>query len=147
MKHLSDSSAQREAESHLIDCLNKNQTLKLVSQHCSLGNGVSVQLDGIDVDKKVICEVFAHIGKLKPAQSRKVTSDMLKLLLVAKNLHGNWRKFLCFADKDAAKDFQGDTWRSKAITDFGFEIFIAKLPPEKEEKIVAAQRQQNMANA
>ncbi|MFZ2525371.1 MAG: hypothetical protein WAW87_08655 [Candidatus Ferrigenium altingense] len=147
MKHASDSSAQREAESHLIDYLNRTQVLKLVPKRCSLGNDVAVQLDGIDEDKRVICEAFAHIGNLKAAQSRKVTSDMLKLLLVEKHKTGGWRKILCFADQEAANDFQGKTWRAKAVTEFNFEVIVAKLPLEVLESISTAQKRQQMVNA
>jgi len=86
MKHASDSSEQQTAESYMLEELGRKLSLTLQSSKLKLTTGNSVQIDGLNEEKQVLCEIYARIGKLKSAQSDKVASDFLKMLYVEKNI-------------------------------------------------------------
>jgi hypothetical protein len=43
---------------------------------------VEVRPDGVDAERTVFVEVFAHVGKLRGGQRHKVSTDALKLLAI-----------------------------------------------------------------
>ncbi len=145
-RHASDSLEQREAESAVLELVQAKLGCALVPESFSIGDGVSVKLDGINRDRHVLCEIYCRIGRLKGSQPDKVAADMLKLVLVERALGGQWQKLICFADNDAAKSFRGKSWLAAAVTRMGFEILVVELPAEVREQLIAAQRRQVMVN-
>lgn len=114
------------------------------------GNGsipANLRPDGVDLKNRVLVEVYAHIGNLHGAQTHKVRSDLLKLLLLERKLGGTWRKILCFADESAAKTTHGNSWFAEAIREFNIEVHVVALPEGIAERVRLAQRRQRMENA
>ncbi len=145
-RHASDSLEQREAEMVVLKLVQDKLSCVLSPELFSIGDGVAVQLDGLNCDQRVLCEIYCRIGKLKGSQPDKVASDMLKLVMVERALGGQWRKLICFADPEAAKYFTGKSWLAAAVTRMGFEILVVELPSEVKERLIAAQRRQIMVN-
>lgn len=145
-KPLSDSSEQREAELALLAALSAELGHPLVPTVVPLKNGASVDLDGFNEDARILCEVYAHIGKTKGAQPAKLAKDILKLLSVERVLGGEWRKVVCLADSQAGSCLRGRSWLAAAVVDFGVEVRIVALSAELREKVSAAQRRQVMVN-
>jgi len=75
----------------------------LAQEFVPLGGGCSIEIDGINHKHRFLCRAFMHIGKVQASQVEEVASDILKLLLVERVLHGKWRKAICFADDSAAR--------------------------------------------
>lgn len=119
----------------------------LVSTAVPLNDGVVVQIDGINKEHRILCEVYSRIGTLKGSQPDKLASDMLKLVLAERQLGGSWRKVLCLADPFAAKPLQGRSWLAAAARTMGFEIVVVPLSPELRASIVIAQVRQKMVNS
>lgn len=105
---------------------------------------VEVHPDGVDEDRSVFVEVFAHVGKLKGGQRHKVSTDALKLLAI-REVYPNASLILAFADQAAALSVSG--WKAKTLTENGIEIHVVDLDSSERAKIEAAQRRQRMVNA
>jgi len=147
LPHASDSTAQRSAECSLRDLVSVSLNCSLSPQTIDLGAGIKINVDGINRDSRILCEVYSRIGRLKSAQSDKVAADMVKLMLAEKTLGGSWRKIICLADAEAAKSFQGRTWLGASARAFGFEIHVVDLPLDVRSSLLAAQAKQVMVNA
>ena len=146
MAHPSDSSAQRKAEQELIQGLSTRIQVQLKAEHLNVGSRVPIQIDGFSLEHRVLAEAFARIGDLKPAQTQKVLSDILKMLFIEKFQGGSWRKILVFADDITARTIKSSSWVAKAVTAFGIEVEIVSLSKPTRENILQAQELQKMIN-
>ena len=145
-RHVSDSLEQREAEVAVLTQVNKERGYSLAGDAVPVGDGVVVRVDGIDRERRVMCEVYSRIGRLKGSQPHKIASDMLKLALAERELGGKWLKLICFADSEAAKCVQGKSWLAVAALRMGFEVIVVELPSAIKERLLSAQRRQVMVN-
>jgi len=145
-RHASDSSAQQIGEAALVSLLREKLGYDLATGTVHLNDGVAVQLDGFSREHQTLCEVYCRIGALKGSQPDKLASDMLKLVLVERELGGGWRKILCMADAMAAKSLQGRSWLAAATRAMSFEVVVLELPAEVMRSITAAQDRQKMIN-
>jgi len=103
-------------------------------------------VDGINRDRRFICEIYSRIGKLQAAQVEKVASDILKLGVLERALGGVWRKAMCFADETAANVLRNRSWLAKASKDLGVEVIVLSLPDTVRKAVLAAQTRQVMVN-
>lgn len=139
LKHPSDSTEQQKAEKKVLSLINKKYKLNLVSRKV-LMDGTTFQLDGYSENPPVLCEIYSHIGKLKPAQKNKINKDILKMLLIEKMKRKKFRKIIAFADEGAAKSFvSGVSWYSKIKDYFGIEIIVVNLSKSLKELLLKAQ--------
>jgi len=145
-RHPSDSSDQLDAEIELIQKVAVRLGCFLKNKALSVGSKQPLQIDGYSESPRVLCEAYARIGVLKPAQSQKVSADILKMLFVEKKLGGQWKKVLAFADEITAKPFLSGSWHAKVVDLFGIEVMVVSLEPETRKNILEAQRRQNMKN-
>lgn len=102
-----------------------------------------VHPDGVDDDRSVLVEVFAHVGKLKGGQRHKVSTDALKLIAL-RDAYPEARMILAFADEAAARSLSG--WKARALKANGIEVQVVGLDQEDRERIEAAQLRQRMVN-
>ncbi len=138
---------QLYAEVEMIQELGKEINCALTKEPIQVDNQKFLEIDGYSESAHVLCEAYAHIGKLKGAQRQKVLTDAIKMLYVAKLRGGYWRKILLFADDEAAQPFKNGTWYAEAIKKFGFEIrVVEKLKDEIRKKLEKAQKRQKMQN-
>jgi hypothetical protein len=144
-RHKSDSLEQQQAEAFMLKSLAETLHLSFAKE-TKLPIGIGLQPDGIDPNKKVIVEVYAHVGELKGAQTHKVKGDILKLIFIEKKLGKKWKKILCFADEAAAKYVRGGSWVAEAVRTFGVDVQVVNLPEEQLNKVRSAQRRQRMVN-
>jgi hypothetical protein len=145
-KHLSDSDEQRQAELALIAALSLKLGYRLAPTPMRTGDGVTVRVDGVNLEHSTICEAYAHIGKTKGGQPAKLAKDILKLLAVERANGGTWRKIICLADADAVSCLRGRSWLAAAVTTFGIQVEVVELPAAIRQQVVEAQRRQIMIN-
>ena len=148
-KHVSDSSEQRTAEVVILETTNEDLGLSLVPKQMGLKDGTVVQIDGVDEENRVLCEIYSHIGVLKGSQPDKVAADLLKMMLVGadKGDDGDtWRKLFCFGDEDASAKLKGRSWLALAARQFGIEILTIELPKDLQGSVKSAQARQEMTN-
>lgn len=104
--------------------------------------GSWIELDGYCESPLILCEAWAHIGSPKSAQKDKVMTDAFKLLFVNTLFKGNGKCILLFADRKAAKHFQGKSWMAQCLKKYDIVVEIIKLPPELENRVLMAQQRQ-----
>ena len=144
-KHLSDSSEQQEAESYMLQALEKRLGLQF-DPSAVLPVSVGVRPDAIDPMNKVIVEVNARVGTVKGAQLHKIKGDILKLAFIGTELGDEWRRIICFASDAAASYVQGKSWATEAAKVFGIEVHVVQLSSEQQSSVMAAQTRQRMVN-
>jgi len=103
-----------------------------------------VKPDGVDADRTVFVEVFTRLGKMKPGQRHKVSTDVLKLLAI-REVHPGARLILAFVDDEAAASVSG--WRAATLAANGIEIHTVQLDPAERAKIEAAKAGQKKGMA
>jgi hypothetical protein len=141
-RHPSDSMEQKLAENEIRSYLNKKYKLNLTSKKVLLKE-TTFQLDGYSESPPVLCEIYSHVGKLKPAQKNKINKDILKMLLIEKMGGKTCRKIIAFSDEEAAKSFSGgESWYSRLKDNFNIEILIIEIPSQLKESLVNAQKRQ-----
>lgn len=144
----SDSSVQQRAEALMaaqaeekIGCvLERNRRL-------TVGDGVIVEPDLYSEEKHVVCEIFAHLGKLRVGQVHKLSQDILKMLLIDECLGIKHEKYLVVAGEEADAYLRGRSFIAESIRRFGIQVLKANLPGEVIKEIEAAQQRQIMVNA
>ncbi len=119
--------------------------------------GVRFEIDAFytDSEKIVAAEIFAHIGKLKPAQKAKVAKDILKLVLLQHWAQGqpDWetkkvKLYIVFVDPEAAVLLTSlNTWVGFAGKELGIEPLIIDLAPDEVALLQEAQKMQNLLYA
>jgi|GEM_PF-2508224 len=144
--HDSDSSEHCKSEGEVLRTVERQLDCHLSPEDVDRGDGVTAQVDGIDREKKILCEVNCHIGKLKPSQRDKVAADVLKLVFVDKALGGDWKKVLCFASEEAAVYCQGRSWMSAAIKQMGCEVRVVELRSDTVRRLEEAQNRNARGN-
>ena len=113
------------------------------SSAARLSRRVRIEVDGVAEDRSVLVEAWAHQGSPKSAQKMKVMNDAFKLIAASRLFEPAIpRLILLFADEDAARPFQSNSWRASALAALGIEVVVAELPADVRDSIVAAQRRQ-----
>ena len=146
MAHPSDSIAQHLAEQHALTALGSLWGANF-RPDTRLAVELDVRPDGVDMDRKLVVEIYARIGALKAAQAHKVRADLFKLAYLRKLLGADWRAVLCFVDHEAAAFVLGGSWAAKAAASFGVEIVVQPIPENLRQEVIAAQARQRMTNA
>jgi hypothetical protein len=146
MSHQSDSGEQREAECYMLSALSERVGFPLQPEVVFLEPGVHVALDGFNAQHRVLCEIFAHIGRTRGAQNHKIARDILKLEAVEKALGGEWRKILCFADDQARQALTNNSWLAAVARKLRIEPLIVPLSESLQARVAGAQRRQRMVN-
>lgn len=142
--HPSDARVQIAAEAVILDALGQTLGRPLSQGIVVLMDDVEVRPDGVDAERSVFVEVFAHVGKLRGGQRHKVSTDALKLLAI-RAIYPEARLILAFADGEAAASVSG--WKAKTLAANGIEIRVVDLAPAERAKIEAAQTRQRMVNS
>lgn len=143
----SKATEQQEAEKYLslelekwIGCtLEKNARVYLA-------NGVHIEPDLYSEKEKTVCEIYAHIGKLKVGQQHKISQDILKMILLEKSRGVTYRKIIITLDDEVEKFLKGKSFIAESIRQFGIEIKRVEISKEMKEQIVTAQKRQVMIN-
>jgi len=126
----------------MLDALGIALGITLTKRRFPTNNGSRAEVDGVSDDPPILVEAWAHQGEPKAAQKAKVLKDAIKLVWVEQKFLPGARKVLLFSDPEAARHFQARTWAAAAIVDFGIEIHVVELPPERQAAIRAAQTRQ-----
>ena len=136
-----DSAEQRAAEKALLAALSDKLGVVLAPlQLTPPESRWAIQVDG--ACDTVLCEIYAHLGKLKPAQEHKVLHDAAKLRYVERLLESPRRKLVVFADAVAAAPFLDKRWKAQALAADDIEVVVLDLPAELREQVRLAQIRQ-----
>lgn len=135
-----DSATQQKAERLIRDELSKNIKRNLENrQPIALAE---IKLDGYSDGKKPVCvEIFAHQGKCKSGQERKIMTDFCKLLYAEKLIKKPCRKILAVSDNEAIAHLE-NSWKGKFMKKFGIEVQVLQVPKEVQKNLLNAQNSQ-----
>ena len=137
----SDPGEHRKSEGEDLRAVEEQIGCHFTAEEIDLGEGVTVEIDGVNREKRVLCEVNCHMGKkLASSQKDKIAADVLKLISVDKALGGEWRKLLCFASDEAAAYCRGKSWLAAVIRQVGCEVRVVELPADRVRKLDERQR-------
>jgi hypothetical protein len=139
----STAAAQIAAEAVILASLSETLERPLKQGVVLLMGDTEVKPDGVDDDRSVFVEVFAHIGRLKGGQRHKPSTDALKLIAI-RDAYPKARLILAFADEAAARSVSG--WKARVLEAHGIEVRAVELDQAEREKIEAAQVRQRMIN-
>lgn len=137
----SDSTPQLEAEVEMLELYAQKENLRDFGPKKMIFDGCSVEIDGYSREAEIACEIFAHIGELKPGQVRKIALDALKLIYLERKLGKKIKKILIFADNDICKYLQvgggipTKKWLANCLEEFGIETWVAPLKESTKKRI------------
>ncbi len=104
-----------------------------------------MRVDGVDAEKTVFVEIFAHQGPLKGGQKHKVATDALKLITLGRG-RPEAQLILAFADEVAAAFATKGTWMAEALAAWVVKVYVVELEGSVSDGIRAAQVRQEMVN-
>lgn len=114
--------------------------------------GCLVEIDGYGEGEDgtiYLVEAWAHIGKAKGSQSKKVLTDVLKLAFTADSLRLQQpgiviKTYILFADADAADVLQGTKWGATAARSLKVKSSVIALTDDLKEQVLIAQKDQDV---
>lgn len=138
-EHASNSLEQQTAEGVIRQKLAVILSISFCTQPPEL-KGLS--LDGYAPGTPAtLVEIFAHVGRSKSGQQRKLSRDMTKLLLAEKRLGTTCRKVIAVIDKDAiAHTTKG--WDGEFAKTFGIEFVLISVDKDMTDQLKTAQERQ-----
>lgn len=118
-----------------------------IDPRISIGNSTIVP-DFYSEEKKIIGEVYAHIGKPNVGQINKLSRDILKMILYSNSKDYEVKKVMLVCDTEIEKYLrESSSWLSECIRRFNIEVKRIKLSDDQREEILSAQKRQRMVNA
>lgn len=145
----SSSAEQLEAESVIFNMVKERMGIELLhNPQLYLADSVYTYMkpDFYSEEKKIVGEIFVHIGKPKKAQDNKIANDILKMLLLEKKKDCIFRKMIVVCDEEEERQLKGHSVLAESIRQFNIEIMRMDLPDELRKKVMAAQTRQAMTN-
>ena len=146
-EHLSDSSVQQKAEGAIVNALVEQLHFQgpLKPKRVAALGGCYVQLDACSDDESILVEAYARQGRLKGAQIKKISQDILKLALLKRDARlCDSRALIVFASDEARDSITG--WIRSAAEQFGVELLVVDIPDALRDEIRSAQARQVMVN-
>lgn len=123
-----------------LDCsLNRNECVMI-------SDNIHIVPDLYSEKDRIVCEIFAHIGSLKVGQKRKISQDILKMLLLEKSKGVKYRKVLVIIDDRIEKYLRGKSFIAESIRQFDIEVKKINPSAETYENVLYAQKRQVMVN-
>ena len=141
-----DSTVQKQIEKTIFeklksflhaDVLERNADLELPGEP-----GIRIRPDFYSESQKIIGEIHAHLGKLKPAQMRKVAADVLKLHLF--DPENRFRKYYVVCCQEEKAQLEGNSYLAAAMRKFNIEVKLIELTEQEQNALRAAMKKQNM---
>ena len=143
----SNSEEQRSIENYVIREIERILGFPLERNvSVQLADNIYINPDFYSNDQTIVGEIYAHVGTLKVGQQRKISQDILKLLLLDKSKDVSYRKIITVVDDAVEKNLRGKSFIAESIRQFGIEIIRINLPDELYSTIQNAQSRQNLIN-
>lgn len=140
--HPSLSDVQDEAEAVALEILRERDGYKtLAPREVPIGSAVC-KPDGVNDGAGRIVEIYARVGRLKGAQTKKVATDVLKFAAIQKQPgFENAKCEIYFVDADARSSVTG--WIKEAAREFDVHLGLLRdFPDDLKEKLLEAQERQ-----
>ena len=127
----SNSEEQRSIENYVIREIERILGFPLERNvSVQLADNIYINPDFYSNDQTIVGEIYGHVGTLKVGQQRKISQDILKLLLLDKSKDMSYRKIITIVDDTVEKYLKGKSFIAESIRQFGIEIIRINLPDE-----------------
>lgn len=144
IRNPSDSAEQRRMGTKLVSAFSSYSKVLLQQEKTlACGGSCTVEVDGYSANPPILCEAWAHYGKIKGSNPYKVMTDALKLIFAEKYLGKKYRKILLFSNEDARKPFVGTSWKAQFLRDYGIETKVFPLSRRQSKEVTEAQKRQD----
>ena len=146
-QHASLSEVQDEAEAVSLELLRQRDGYKtLARREIAIGNA-KCQPDGVNALGTRIVEIYAHVGKLRGAQDKKVAKDILKFAAIQRQPNRERTKCeIWFVDEEARRSVTG--WMKEAAAEFEVQLrLVTDFPETLRKDLIKAQERQATGTA
>lgn len=137
---------RRESESHVREVDNQLASSIMRKVPLPLADKTWVEVDGYcdNGHHGLLIEVYARMGKCKPAQINKLLTDCIKMVLIAEHKKDiEFSKYIAMVDEKTIEHLENsNSWKALAIRNFGVQFVYVPLEPSMIDKIKLAQKQQ-----
>lgn len=144
----SDSSVQQTLEEEMIKKFEEKvghaglQNSKLVC--LSRYPDVSIKPDIFSQGHRIIGEVHAHLGKMKPAQKHKIANDILKMIAFEKDQGVDYYKYIVVCSDDEARYLNGDSYIGAIINMYGIRVVSVDLTDQQKAQLAHTIKRQDI---
>lgn len=107
----------------------------------AISEGVSIEPD-VYSDAGIIGEIYAHIGQLKSGQQKKISQDILKMLLLEKVRDQTFDKYIFVIDEEVEEYLKGKSFIAKSVEQFEIRVHRVDISEEMRCNVLAAQKRQ-----
>jgi len=136
------SDVQQKYERIVFERVEEWLGVKLQSNPKIYFDKVHIEPDFYSSEEKIVGEIFAHVDELLTGQKRKISQDILKMLLLDSKHDCIYRKIIVICDTAALKFLNGDSWTAACISEFGIEIKYIELSEEERQELLTTQAKQ-----
>jgi hypothetical protein len=142
------SGVQQAAEAVIRDALTREPDLPddLEARWIPLSEGTRCSVDAVSADLGVLVEISAQTGRPKPAQTKKIAADALKLITLREK-YPQARLMIAFCDDEAAQHYRHGGWLAFALENHKIEVRVVDIPDALRVRLREAKARQNMASA
>lgn len=144
-KHNSSSHEQMQAEDEIFALVEKKLNIKLQKNpkiYLADNAFTYIQPDFYSEDNQVVGEIFAHIGKNKTGQDKKIAADILKMLLLEKVTGKVYHKIIAVCGIEEKKKLGGLSYIAESIRQFDIEVMHIEIGDELRNQLLDAQKRQ-----
>lgn len=143
----SNSIEQQKAEYYIYKEVKKMLGVNIKKNQKIYVGSTYIEPDFYSENDHIIGEIFAHIGKPKSGQNRKVAQDILKMLLLEKIKGVPYKKMIAVCDQEEIKKLKGDSMIAECIRQFDIEVIMIEIESDLRNLLMEAQERQRMVNA
>ena len=150
-KHCSNSELQVEIEKIQIKKLEKELNYSDLSNDAFVyfkhDDGSKIKPDIYSEKHHIIGEVYTHLGKLKPSQMHKVTSDILKLILFNKDSGSNFEMYYVVCDETVKDCMLKNSVIRNAVRLYEIHVACFPLDESMKEKLKETMKKQDLTKS
>lgn len=144
----SRSDVQLGLENYIMEMMQKKLGISVLEKNPYLmldeDSKTSICPDFFSESERIIGEIHAHEGRLKPAQKNKIASDVLKMILYEKVRDCNFSKFIVVCDKEEYEQLSGASYLAEAIRKYEIKLLYVDIPVEYRKQLQDTMKKQNL---
>ena len=144
----SRSDVQKDIEEHMLERIQVKLGRIILKgnkrRYLDAENKVYIYPDFFSEREKVIGEIHAHIGRLKPAQQHKIAADALKMILHDKACGDEYHKYIAVCDISEYECLTGESYLAKALREFEIDVLMVEIPENMRRRLRDAMKRQDL---
>jgi hypothetical protein len=115
--------APESVEHAMLRAVGERLAVDLTPRTLTVGNGLRVEVEGIDEAQSVLVQLVPTVGAPKSHHRNKAMADMFKLVWMQQALATHPRLILCISEP-LARFFSPASWPSTAASDLNIDVYL-----------------------